>query len=148
MDDFSGQFCEQGKYPLISHLKRKLSEDWTQETTPTVCLPTTSASTSESAQPTQERFTTANPDNSCFQNITVVHPVSSFCTRRADGLYVRSDHPKSFYRCVQRKTYVTRCHAPGSEHSSGVQIIPPKNDVSLSLVMSTLFHLLCVWSNR
>ena len=26
MDDFSGQFCEQGKYPLISHLKRKLSE--------------------------------------------------------------------------------------------------------------------------
>lgn len=26
MDDFSGQFCGQGKYPLISHLKRKLSE--------------------------------------------------------------------------------------------------------------------------
>lgn len=26
MDDFSGQFCEQGKYPLISHLKDKLRE--------------------------------------------------------------------------------------------------------------------------
>lgn len=26
MDDFSGQFCEQGRYPLISHLKLKLSE--------------------------------------------------------------------------------------------------------------------------
>ncbi len=26
MDDFSGQFCEQGKYPLVSHLKHKLSE--------------------------------------------------------------------------------------------------------------------------
>lgn len=26
MDDFSGQFCGQGKYPLISHLKHKLSE--------------------------------------------------------------------------------------------------------------------------
>ncbi|XP_073324171.1 chitinase-3-like protein 1 [Pagrus major] len=26
MDDFSGQFCEQGQYPLISHLKHKLSE--------------------------------------------------------------------------------------------------------------------------
>lgn len=25
MDDFSGQFCGQGKYPLISHLKDKLS---------------------------------------------------------------------------------------------------------------------------
>ncbi|KAM6947884.1 acidic mammalian chitinase-like [Lycodopsis pacificus] len=26
MDDFNGQFCEQGTYPLMSHLKRKLSE--------------------------------------------------------------------------------------------------------------------------
>ncbi len=26
MDDFSGQFCGQGKYPLISHLQRRLSE--------------------------------------------------------------------------------------------------------------------------
>ena len=26
MDDYSGQFCEQGQYPLISHLKHKLSE--------------------------------------------------------------------------------------------------------------------------
>ncbi|KAM9859975.1 acidic mammalian chitinase-like [Aulostomus maculatus] len=26
MDDFSGQFCEQGKFPLISHLKSKLEE--------------------------------------------------------------------------------------------------------------------------
>uniref|UniRef100_A0A3B5JZE1 Chitinase, acidic.1 n=1 Tax=Takifugu rubripes TaxID=31033 RepID=A0A3B5JZE1_TAKRU len=26
MDDFSGQFCGQGKYPLISHLKDKLSQ--------------------------------------------------------------------------------------------------------------------------
>lgn len=26
MDDFSGQFCGQGKYPFISHLKHKLSE--------------------------------------------------------------------------------------------------------------------------
>eukprot|EP00064_Thunnus_orientalis_P012303 superscaffoldBa00001872_g12338 len=89
MDDFSGQFCEQGKYPLISHLKCKLSEDWTpQETTAAVSLPRTSASTSEDTQPTQEHFTTAKPDNSCFHNITVVYPVSSFCTRRGDGLYM------------------------------------------------------------
>ncbi|KAG7229517.1 hypothetical protein INR49_031941 [Caranx melampygus] len=26
MDDFSGEFCEQGKYPLLSHLQRALSE--------------------------------------------------------------------------------------------------------------------------
>ncbi|XP_070814737.1 chitinase-3-like protein 1 [Chaetodon trifascialis] len=91
MDDFSGQFCEQGEYPLISHLKHKLSEDWsTQETTPTESLPTSSVSP-ESTQPPQEQVTTASsttakPDNSCFQNITVVYPVSNFCSRRADGL--------------------------------------------------------------
>ncbi|XP_028261735.1 acidic mammalian chitinase-like [Parambassis ranga] len=28
MDDFSGQFCGQGKYPLISHLKSELSEGY------------------------------------------------------------------------------------------------------------------------
>ncbi|KAE8297874.1 Acidic mammalian chitinase [Larimichthys crocea] len=76
MDDFSGQFCAQGKYPLISHLKRKLSEDWpTQETTPAV-FPTTSPS--ENTQPTQEQVTTdstlatTKTDNGCLQNITVV----------------------------------------------------------------------------
>lgn len=40
MDDFSGQFCAQGKYPLISHLKRKLSEG--KAAVPhTVCAPGT-----------------------------------------------------------------------------------------------------------
>ncbi|XP_076595655.1 chitinase-3-like protein 1 [Chaetodon auriga] len=107
MDDFSGQFCEQGEYPLISHLKHKLSEDWsTQETTPTESLPTTSSSP-DSTQPPQEQFTTASsttakPDNSCFQNITVVYRVSSFCSRRADGLYVRSYNPRTFYRCKDK----------------------------------------------
>ncbi|XP_070758922.1 chitinase-3-like protein 1 [Enoplosus armatus] len=110
MDDFSGQFCGQGKYPLISHLKRQLSDDWTtQETTPAEPLPTTSSSPSESTQPTPGQFTTASsttakPHNSCFQNISVVYPVSSFCSRRADGLYARSHNPKTFYRCVQRQT--------------------------------------------
>ncbi|XP_051270963.1 chitinase-3-like protein 1 [Dicentrarchus labrax] len=149
MDDFSGQFCEQGKYPLISHLKRKLSEDWAlQETTPAVPLPTTSVSPSESTQPTQEQLTTAKPDNGCFHNITIVYPVSSFCTRRGDGLYVRSDNPKTLYRCVQRKTYVTKCHTVGTEHSSAVTTTPSKNLPIVSFVLATLFHLFSVWSNR
>lgn len=35
MDDFSGQFCGQGKYPLISHLKDKLSQG---ETASVLCF--------------------------------------------------------------------------------------------------------------
>lgn len=123
----------------IKILKYVFPPDWTaQETSPTVPLPTTSSSPSESTQPTQGQTassTTAKPHNSCFQNITVVYPVRSFCSRRVDGLYVRSDNPKSFYRCVQRKTYVTKCHTPGTEHSSGVTNIPSKYLVILSFVI-------------
>ncbi|CAK6966072.1 chitinase-3-like protein 1 [Scomber scombrus] len=144
MDDYSGHFCEQGKYPLISHLKHRLSEDWTpQGTTPAVSLPTTSSSTSESTHPTHKVFTTTKPDHSCFQNITVVYPVSGFCTHRGDGLYLRSDSPKTFYRCVQRRTYVTRCHTEGTEHSSGVQVTPSNDLVLMRLILTALFHLLC-----
>nr|XP_033483367.1 chitinase-3-like protein 1 [Epinephelus lanceolatus] len=147
MDDFSGQFCEQGKYPLISQLKHKLSEDWTtQETTPAVLHPTDSSSPSEGTQPTQDPVITTKLDTSCFHNITVVYPVSSFCTRRADGLYVRSDNPKTFYRCVLRKTYVTKCHTLGTEHSSGVTIIPSQNLVLVSFVTATLLLLFSVWT--
>nr|XP_046237225.1 chitinase-3-like protein 1 [Scatophagus argus] len=153
MDDFSGQFCGQGKYPLISHLKQKLSDDWTTEgTTIIMTLPPTSSSTSESTQPTQEQFTTssstAKPNDSCFQNITVVYPDSSFCTRKVDGLYVLSDKPKAFYRCVQRKTYVTKCHTLGNEYSNAVMIIPSKDLLTFSFLIAILVHLLSVWSNR
>lgn len=128
--------------------------DWSaQETTPTESLPKTSSSPSDSTQPPQEQFTTASsatakPDNSCFQNITVVYPVSRFCSRRADGLYMRSDNPKTFYRCVQRKTFVTKCHTLGTEHSSAGTTIPSKNLVIVTFVIATLFHLLIIWNNR
>ncbi|XP_040889325.1 chitinase-3-like protein 1 [Toxotes jaculatrix] len=94
MDDFSGQFCGQGQFPLTSHLKRELSNDQVaQKTTPDVSPPAASASPSESTRQTQGHFTTtssttAKPDNSCLQNITVVYPVNSFCTRRVDGLVI------------------------------------------------------------
>ncbi|XP_071329191.1 acidic mammalian chitinase-like [Trachinotus anak] len=145
MDDFSGQFCDQGKYPLISHLQRELSEDWkTQETAVPEPPPTASTSPFES---TQEHFTTAKPDNSCFHNITVVYPVSSFCTHRANGLYVRPDRPNTVYRCVQRTTYVTRCHSLGTEQSSGVQVLPSNTVLMVSSVTAALLLLSAWWSH-
>uniref|UniRef100_A0A3Q1GAM9 Chitinase, acidic.1 n=1 Tax=Acanthochromis polyacanthus TaxID=80966 RepID=A0A3Q1GAM9_9TELE len=159
MDDFSGQFCEQGKYPLISYLEAKLCEgeatalymtvvtpiyftavqcffslDWT--TPPAVSL---SAPTSPHGS-TQELLssTTAEPHSSCHQNITVLHPTSSFCKHRADGLYLGSDDGKTFYRCAGRQTYVTRCHVLGPEQSSGVSVIPSTQLVYLGCVLVSL----------
>uniref|UniRef100_A0A8D3DVB6 Chitinase, acidic.1 n=1 Tax=Scophthalmus maximus TaxID=52904 RepID=A0A8D3DVB6_SCOMX len=100
MDDFSGQFCEQGKYPLTSHLKHELRTK------------------------------------------------ISFCTRRGDGLYDRSDDPKTFYRCVQRTTYITKCHTLATGHSGGVQMMPSKKFIIVNLVIATRFHQLCLWSDR
>lgn len=128
--------------------------DWsTQDTTPTVALPKTSASPDKSPQPTKEHLitasnTTAKPADSCLQNITVVYPVSSFCTHRVDGLYVRSDNPKTFYRCVQRETYVTKCHTLGTEHSYAVTVTPSNDLVIISFVMTTLLHVLSVQTFR
>lgn len=128
--------------------------DWpTQDTTPTVALLTTSSSPAESPQPTWEHLTTASsttakPADSCFQNITVAYPVRSFCTHRVDGLYVRSDNPKTFYRCVQRETYVTKCHTLGTEHSYAVTVAPSDDVVIISFVMTALIHVLSVWSFR
>uniref|UniRef100_A0A3B5AN61 Acidic mammalian chitinase-like n=1 Tax=Stegastes partitus TaxID=144197 RepID=A0A3B5AN61_9TELE len=117
MDDFSGQFCEQGKYPLISYLKAKLCEG-------------------EAAT----LSTTAWPDNSCNHNITVVYPVSSFCKHRVDGLYLGSDDGKTFFKCVGRQMYVTRCHILGTEQSSVVTIIPSKKVVYLGFMIARLLN--------
>uniref|UniRef100_A0A3B5B540 Acidic mammalian chitinase-like n=1 Tax=Stegastes partitus TaxID=144197 RepID=A0A3B5B540_9TELE len=153
MDDFSGQFCEQGKYPLISYLKAKLCEgeaatlyNWTTgPTTPAVSLSTTTSSLSESTRSTQEPLitvssTTAWPDNSCNHNITVVYPVSSFCKHRVDGLYLGSDDGKTFFKCVGRQMYVTRCHILGTEQSSVVTIIPSKKVVYLGFMIARLLN--------
>ncbi|KAM6927871.1 acidic mammalian chitinase-like [Xenentodon cancila] len=59
MDDFSGQFCEQGKYPLISHLKHRLREDWIPEGT-TSCVDASMASSSPPPPPTPPAPITAS----------------------------------------------------------------------------------------
>uniref|UniRef100_UPI003AAA3435 chitinase-3-like protein 1 n=1 Tax=Centroberyx gerrardi TaxID=166262 RepID=UPI003AAA3435 len=135
MDDFSGQFCGQGTYPLISHLRSQLNKDWIpQQTTPAVPLPTTTTTSSslplDHTQPTQHPSqisgtTTETPGHSCFQNITVVYPNDGFCTHKLDGLYLRSEHPKTFYKCVRSETSITRCHTLVTEHSKGVRTTPP-----------------------
>ncbi|XP_058488479.1 chitinase-3-like protein 1 [Solea solea] len=153
MDDFSGQFCKQGKYPLISYLKHQLSEDWTnQGTTSAGTPPTASPSPSQSTQHTQEHITstsgtTTAKQDSCFHYITVAYPDSDFCTRKADGLYETSHEPKTLYTCVQRMTYITRCHME-TDHNSKEQMMPSKTLVVVSVVTATQFYLLCLWSDR
>lgn len=87
---------------------------------------------------TQEQVTTTG-QSSCFHNISVVFPVSSFCSSRADGPYLRTDGTVVLYRCIHGKLFVTRCHAVGSEHSGAASITLP-----VGRVLSTIFLMMSV----
>ncbi|XP_041084746.1 acidic mammalian chitinase-like [Polyodon spathula] len=80
LDDFNGQFCRQGNYPLITKLRTLL--DIEIPPSPTTTL-----------RPSQSSTTTS----------------SGFCAGKPDGLYANNMDPNSFYNCYQGVTYLQRC---------------------------------------
>uniref|UniRef100_A0A8C5A4D3 Oviductal glycoprotein 1 n=1 Tax=Gadus morhua TaxID=8049 RepID=A0A8C5A4D3_GADMO len=124
MDDFTGQFCGLGKYPLVSHLKRMLNI--------------------EPQYPIA--VVTPLPHQHCSQNNTVAYQRDGFCSRKLDGLYLRSENPKTFYRCLLRHTYVTRCHTDAQANNRG-GVIMARGGVALARVAeAALLHMFFVWS--
>uniref|UniRef100_A0A8C5DEW2 Acidic mammalian chitinase n=1 Tax=Gouania willdenowi TaxID=441366 RepID=A0A8C5DEW2_GOUWI len=86
LDDFSGQFCGQGKYPLISRLQSLLNSKGTTSsptTTKDVGPPTTSGASG-----------------------------SNFCTGKSSGNYINDKNPKTFYQCSDGLTFLQNC--PGN----------------------------------
>ncbi|XP_042606877.1 acidic mammalian chitinase-like [Cyprinus carpio] len=83
LDDFTGQFCAQGKDPLIKHLSTLLNIDFSPV----------------SPNPTHEPKET-----------TASNAVSSeFCVGKLDGLYVNPEDPTTFIQCSNGGTYVMNC---------------------------------------
>ncbi|XP_053723828.1 acidic mammalian chitinase-like [Synchiropus splendidus] len=143
MDDFSGKFCGQGTFPLISHLKRRLHDSSTHYTA-AVSPPTSSGSLLKLTPPTHGAFTEMGPGSYCQQNITVVYPVSHFCTSREDGLYIWSQKPKKLYSCVQRKTYMIRCHSEGAHPNKGESSTSSYTCVVSSAILACLLTTLSI----
>ncbi|XP_054902246.1 acidic mammalian chitinase-like [Poeciliopsis prolifica] len=94
MDDFSGQFCGQGNYPLIGHLRSRLDSGTTFNDT--------------SGQP-GVHTTTASPARKTPK--TTKTPVSgrNFCVDKADGNYVNENDRHTFYMCAGGITYTQNC---------------------------------------
>ncbi|XP_006628517.1 acidic mammalian chitinase-like [Lepisosteus oculatus] len=91
LDDFAGEFCKEGTYPLISHLRTLLSSDLpTLPPLPPVPTPGANSTT-----------TTTTPSGS---NID-----PRFCVGKVDGLYANVHDPNSFYQCSRGVTYIQRC---------------------------------------
>uniref|UniRef100_A0A9J7ZPA4 chitinase n=2 Tax=Cyprinus carpio TaxID=7962 RepID=A0A9J7ZPA4_CYPCA len=81
LDDFTGQFCGQSKYPLIGHLRTLLNID---------------------IQPVSTN-TTHEPGN------TTTTASTAFCVGKPDKIYVNPDDPTTFIQCSNGRTFVQSC---------------------------------------
>ncbi|XP_037629458.1 acidic mammalian chitinase-like [Sebastes umbrosus] len=103
LDDFKGQYCGQGNYPLISYLRSLVAPDLpalpTTDTTPDQVTPSTSIDQPHTSPRPRPAITTSSniPDN--------------FCATKAGGIYAKPDAPGSFYSCANGITWVLNCPA-------------------------------------
>ncbi|KTF74107.1 hypothetical protein cypCar_00049173 [Cyprinus carpio] len=97
LDDFTGQFCVQGKDPLIKHLSTLLN----------IGVPPVSQNT------THEPGKTTTTASTAASHATRPHVVptvpSEFCVGKLDGLYVNPDDPTTYIHCSNGGTYVMNC---------------------------------------
>ncbi|KAG7323102.1 hypothetical protein KOW79_012804 [Hemibagrus wyckioides] len=122
LDDFTGQFCGLGKYPLISELKKLLNNGSTAEGSsaenppakgPTAEGPTAEGSTTPSAKNPPAETSPADP--------------LQYCEDRKDGIYPNPSDNKSFILCAARRQFVQSC-PPGTVYSVSCKCCDwPKN---------------------
>ncbi|KAG8589084.1 hypothetical protein GDO81_006244 [Engystomops pustulosus] len=92
LDDFSGHFCGQGKYPLMNALKSALGISF-----PNCKAPTITAAPNTAAPPTTAAE--SQPGS------------SSFCVGKSNGLYPSPTNKSQFYNCLNGNTYQQSCQS-------------------------------------
>ncbi|XP_067387544.1 acidic mammalian chitinase-like, partial [Emydura macquarii macquarii] len=103
LGDFLGSFCNEGKYPLISELKRLLETndpivpDCPPTDPPVPDCPTT---TDPPVTPGSGGSTTIPP---------VIPPDDQFCAGKQDGSYANPEDQTAFYVCAGGRTYGFTC---------------------------------------
>ncbi|KAM7405058.1 hypothetical protein PAMP_012347 [Pampus punctatissimus] len=105
LDDFAGQFCGQGNYPLISHLRSLLDSDFPPPPPVTTHPPVITTKGPGPANNT----TAATAATTTKTTTTTVATGSGFCAGKPDGLYVNDKDSNSFFQCLQGHTYLQRC---------------------------------------
>ncbi|XP_076597018.1 LOW QUALITY PROTEIN: acidic mammalian chitinase-like [Chaetodon auriga] len=102
LDDFNGQFCGQGNYPLISHLRSLLASE----------LPP--IPTAETPKPVTPSTNKDQPDTTARPRPTTTSskiPDDNFCAAKIAGVYAKPDAPHSFYSCANGITWIQSCPA-------------------------------------
>jgi len=104
LDDFSGQFCGQGSYPLLSHLRSLLATDLPPPPPRPSVDPKPPVVTTKDPNPAPTR--TAAPTST---TTTSPAPGSGFCGGKVNGFYENDQDPSSFYQCAEGRTYHQKC---------------------------------------
>ncbi|XP_029013331.2 probable chitinase 10 [Betta splendens] len=99
LDDFKGQFCGQGNYPLISHIHSLLTAAPSTTEYPLTPEPKVTQSTN-----TDQVQATAAPGRTSSAH-------DNFCATKPGGLYVKPNDPHSYYSCGHGRTWVMQCPA-------------------------------------
>ncbi|XP_048212919.1 chitotriosidase-1 [Perognathus longimembris pacificus] len=89
LDDFSGSFCNQGRYPLIQTLRQELS------------LPSMPPSPPKPQVPAPGQPLEREPGTSPGHG--------AFCQGKADGLYPNPRDPSTFYSCAGGRQFLQNC---------------------------------------
>uniref|UniRef100_A0A3Q0QRE9 Acidic mammalian chitinase n=1 Tax=Amphilophus citrinellus TaxID=61819 RepID=A0A3Q0QRE9_AMPCI len=103
LDDFAGQFCGQGPYPLIGYLRSLLNSDVTTHP------PLVSTIHSDPTAGTTNIASTTTTITTTTKTTTTADSGSEFCAQKPDGLYINDKDPHSFYQCFQGNTYIQTC---------------------------------------
>ncbi|XP_076430887.1 acidic mammalian chitinase-like isoform X3 [Peromyscus maniculatus bairdii] len=100
LDDFTGSFCDQGKFPLTSTLNKALG-------VPTASCPAPDLPTDQVTSPP----VTGNGSGSGSGSGDGSSEGSGFCAGKADGLYPVADDKNAFWHCHNGVTYQQHCQA-------------------------------------
>ncbi|KAM9690659.1 acidic mammalian chitinase [Dama dama] len=93
LDDFTGTFCNQGKFPLINTLKDALG-----------------LKSATCSAPTQTSEPSSNPGNeSGSGNESSSSEGRGYCADKADGLYPVANNRNAFWNCANGITYEQNC---------------------------------------
>uniref|UniRef100_A0A8C9I3N3 chitinase n=1 Tax=Piliocolobus tephrosceles TaxID=591936 RepID=A0A8C9I3N3_9PRIM len=102
LDDFTGTFCNQGKFPLITTLKDALGLQSTSCKAPAQPIaPITEA-------PITGSFSHSGSSGGSSGDIP---SDSGFCANKASGLYPDPTDKNAFYNCANGKTFIQHCQA-------------------------------------
>ncbi|XP_069616230.1 acidic mammalian chitinase-like isoform X2 [Ranitomeya imitator] len=102
LDDFSGHFCGQGRYPLMNALKSALGISFPNCKTsivpeaPNTAAPNTAAPSTPAAPATAAKAQQGS---------------SSFCVGKSNGLYPSPTSKSQFYNCLNGNTYQQTCQS-------------------------------------